>query len=68
MERPFINLNELSNLVGMTEQGVRNAITRGVFPIPTYKLGKNRVADKEVVRSYFANMRDIGLSKISTNK
>jgi predicted DNA-binding transcriptional regulator AlpA len=67
MERPFMNLNELSKLVGMTEQSVRNAITRGVFPIPTYKLGKNRVADKEVVRSYFQNMRDIGLSKISTN-
>ena len=68
MERPFINLNEASNVVSMTEQGVGNAITRGVFTIPTFELGKNRVADKEVVRSYFANMRDIGLSKISTSK
>jgi len=67
MERPFMNLNELSELVGMTEQGIRNAITRGAFPIPTYKLGRNRVADKEVVSQYFQTKRNNGLSIISTN-
>lgn len=67
MDCPFMGLNELSKLVGMSEQGIRNAITRGAFPIPTYKIGRNRVADKEVVSKYFQTKRDIGLSIISTN-
>jgi predicted DNA-binding transcriptional regulator AlpA len=66
MEKPYLGVDELSHLMGMSQQGVLNAIHRDSFPIPTYKLGKLRVADKRVVEAFFQTQRDIGLEKIST--
>ena len=66
MEKPYLGVDELSHLMGMSQQGVLNAIHRDSFPIPTYKLGKLRVADKRVVEAFFQTQRDISLEKIST--
>ena len=66
MDKPYLGVNELSHLMGMSQQSVLNAIHRDNFPIPTYKLGKLRVADKLVVEAFFQNQREIGLEQIST--
>jgi predicted DNA-binding transcriptional regulator AlpA len=67
MEKPYIHMPELADLLGMTLKGLHNSVCRESFPIPTYKLGKRRVADKEVVSRFFNEKRIIGLSEITTN-
>jgi hypothetical protein len=64
--KPYYTVPELADLTNMTPKGVLNSISRGDFPIPTYKLGKLRVADKQVVEFYFEQKRAEGLSAITT--
>lgn len=68
MQKPYIHISELAELMGMNPRSVSNSIYRDQFPIPTYKLGKHRVADKEVVDAFFKRQRDIGMELISTNR
>ena len=66
MQKPYLQIDELADLMGMSPKSVLNSIHRERFPIPTYRLGKQRVADREVVDTFFKNKRDLGLSLIST--
>lgn len=66
--RPYLDMKELAQLMGINPKSLQNSIYREQFPIPTYKLGKHRVADKKVVDAFFKTQRDIGMEKISTNK
>ena len=65
--RPYYTSEELAELMGMSVQGLLNAVSRGNFPVPTYKLGKKRVADKTVVESFFEAKRAEGLAQITTD-
>ena len=38
-------------------QCLYNAISLGRLPVPTYRLAGRRVADREIVRAYFINLR-----------
>ena len=38
-------------------QCLYNAINLGRLPVPTYRLAGRRVADREIVRAYFINLR-----------
>jgi len=67
VERPFYTVEELSEILEMRSKSILNAISAERFPIPTYKVGRHRVADREVVRQWFENQRAEGLSKITTN-
>lgn len=62
MERPYLDLTELSDIFGMTRQSILNATSRGTFPVPTYKIGKQRVADKRVVTAYFERHAGEGMA------
>ena len=53
MERPYFNLAELAELFMMKESSLLNAISSERFACPTYKLGRQRVADRRVVEAYF---------------
>ena len=69
MERPFYTSTELAELFGYANsKTLLNQCHRGKFEIPTYKIGKNRVADKEVVNLFFAKHRSEGLEKLSCPK
>ena len=66
MDRPYLNLTELSELFGIKKSSLLNAISDERFCCPTYKLGRHRVADRAVVEAYFTAKRAEGLSKITT--
>ena len=68
MEKPYLDLTELSALFGMKKSSLLNAISSDRFCCPTYKLGRQRVADRKVVEAYFAAKRDEGLRQITTYK
>lgn len=65
MEKPYLTMGELANLFGLTTQSLSNSIHEERFPVPTYKMGKFRVADKIVVQRYFDSRRAVGLSQLS---
>lgn len=66
MIKPYYRMSELAQLLDMSVKGLQNSVQRENFPIPTYKLGKKRVADKEVVNKFFQNKRQEGLAQITT--
>jgi predicted DNA-binding transcriptional regulator AlpA len=67
MNRPYLKTNELADLFGLTTKSLLNSIHRERFPVPTYKLGKFRVADKAVVAKYFELKTKEGLALIGSN-
>ena len=68
MIKPYYTMQELSEIMSMSLKGLHNALHNKQFPIPTYKLGKRRVADKDVVDAFFAQRRLEGLKKITDNQ
>jgi hypothetical protein len=61
IELPYFTLKQLREIFGYKNMNtVWNAVSLGRFPVPTYRLGKIRVADKAIVREYFRQMRAIG--------
>lgn len=60
MEVPWISITEAAPLFGMTVSGVRNSIFRNKFPVHTYRLGKQRVIDKDVLKAYFDKKKAAG--------
>ena len=66
MEKPDLDLTELSALFGRKKSSLLNAISSERFCCPTYKLGRQRVADRNVVEAHFAAKRDEGLRQITT--
>jgi hypothetical protein len=65
-ELPYIMIEDLTILFCYKNvESTQRAMSRGTFPVPTYRVGRRRVADREVVRAYFRNMRDEGLKEVS---
>jgi len=65
-ELPYIFVEDLTILFNYKNvESTQRAMSRGTFPVPTYRVGKRRVADREVVRAYFRKMRDEGLKEVS---
>lgn len=64
MEVPWISITDAAPMFGMTVSGIRNSIFREKFPVPTYRLGKQRVIDKEVLKAYFDKKKAAGLSAL----
>ena len=64
-----VSANELAQIFGYANAGsVYTAISSGTFPIDTFRLGKRRVADKQVVLHYFEMKREEGLEKLRTEQ
>jgi hypothetical protein len=64
----WIDCKDAAALFGMTHQSIKNAITREPFPVPTYKLGKRRVIDRDVLAAYFAERRAEGMTELNGRK
>lgn len=60
---PYLDIKELTIVFNYKNRhSTRAAISRGTFPVATYRMGGKRVADREVVKEYFRRMRDEGLN------
>lgn len=57
-------MRDLAPMFGVTYQTAKNKVMAGTFPVPTYKLGRRIVADKEVVYAWFAARRERGLAVV----
>lgn len=68
MIKPYYTMQELAEIMSMSLKGLHNALHGRKFPIPTYKLGKLRVADKDVVDAFFEQRRLEGMKKITDNQ
>lgn len=64
MDRPWIELDDLAPLFGVTPDTAKNKIAFGTFEVPTYKLGKKIVADRAVVDAFFEAKRQAGLRRL----
>ncbi len=67
MDRPWIELEELAPLFGVTPDTAKNKIAYGTFEVPTYKIGKKIVADRAVVDAFFAAKRQKGLALLGAS-
>ena len=66
--KDFLTTEELTDLFGYASvQSVYTSISKGTFPIPTYKLGKRRVADRAVVQAFFRYHREKGMHQLSVH-
>jgi hypothetical protein len=66
---PYLTSEDLMLLFGYkTMRCFYNAVRNGKFPVPTYKIGRWIVADKEVVRQFFADQRQRGLAEIQRRR
>jgi hypothetical protein len=48
----------------MTPDAIMNLISRDKFPVPTSKLGKKRMIDLAVLRTFFEAKKAEGLSRL----
>lgn len=62
----YIEMPELAEIMGVQYKSLLNSISNGTFQIPTYKIGKRRVADPQVVETFFQQRRDRGLRELTT--
>ena len=66
MQRPYLNIEDLFELFGMKKTSLLNSISDERFCCPTYKLGRQRVADRQVLEAYFEAKRSEGLDQHTT--
>jgi hypothetical protein len=62
---PGVSLKKLAPQFGLSMSGIYAAISRGIFPIPTYRQGNGSYADRQAVRDYFAAKRSEGLAALT---
>lgn len=67
-EQPWVSVKELAPMLGLKYQTAKNLIHQGKFPIPTYKLGRIRVADRAVADAYFRKQRERGMQLLDENR
>jgi hypothetical protein len=66
-DQPWLLLKDAAPMFGMSWDSIKNAVSEGRFPVDTYKLGKNRVIDKDVMNAYFAAQKARGLKTLEDN-
>lgn len=59
---PWVAVEDVCAMYGVTYETAKNKITAGTFPVPTYKAGKRHVIDRVVHEEYFAQQRERGLA------
>lgn len=67
-EKPYIPLSQVCGLYGLTFRSAKNAILLGTFPVPTYKVRREIVIDREVHKSYFEIKRKSNLRALKNNQ
>lgn len=64
IEVPWVALEDVCHMYGVTFASAKNKVQAGTFDVPTYKVGKKIVIDKEVHETYFRGMRERGLAAL----
>jgi hypothetical protein len=62
--KPWLDLKDVCGDFGVTYETAKNKVLYDRFPVPTYKVGKRTVIDKEVYNAYFNEKRQSGLSRL----
>ena len=60
-EQSWIDVREIAAQFGMTAASIKNAILEKRFPVPSYKLGKRHVIDRDVLAAYWAERKADGM-------
>ncbi len=60
-EQSWIDVREIAAQFGMTAASIKNSILERRFPVPSYKLGKRHVIDREVLAAYWAERKAEGM-------
>ena len=63
-ELPWIDLKDAAPLFGMTFTTLKNQVSLNIFPCPTYKLGRRRVIDRDVLAAFFEKQKADGLRRL----
>lgn len=63
-DMPWVAVKDVCAMYGLQYTSAKNSIHGGTFPVPTYKVGKIWVIDRQVHESYFNHMRQIGLQRL----
>lgn len=66
MELPWVAVEDVCHMYGLTFASAKNKILAGTFDVPTYKVGKKLVIDREVHETYFRLMRERGLAALKS--
>lgn len=61
---PWVAVEEVCQMYGVTYETAKNKIAAGTFPVPTYKIGKRHVIDRAVHDEYFQIQRQRGLAAL----
>ncbi len=61
---PWLTVKSVCRAYGVNFATAKKNILAGTFPVPTYKVGKLLVVDKEVHAEFFRKHRDAGLSSL----
>jgi hypothetical protein len=65
-QQSWISLKEAAPMFGMTFESVKNLVSKGKFLVPTYRLGKQRVIDREVLEAFFSEQRAEGMRRLQS--
>jgi predicted site-specific integrase-resolvase len=66
METPWVAVRDVCHMYGVSYLTAKNKISAGTFDVPTYRVGKLHVIDKEVHEAYFRAMREAGLAALKS--
>lgn len=61
MQCPWVAVEDVCGMYGITYQTAKNKIHLKTFPVPVYKVGKKWVIDRQVHEAYFSSRRESGL-------
>jgi hypothetical protein len=65
-ENEWISLSDAAPMFGMTFETLKNLVSQDKFPVPTYRIGRRRVIDREVLRAFFAEQRAEGMRRLQS--
>lgn len=68
LETPWIAVEDVCHMYGVTFAAALNKIRAGRFDVPTYKVGKRHVIDRKVHERYFEIQRQIGLQALDSTE
>lgn len=66
IEQPWFEVQAVCHCFGVNFATAKNQISAGEFAVPTYKVGRKLVVDKEVFHKFFENKRAEGLRTLNT--
>lgn len=64
LEQSWVEVKEVAHLFGMSWESAKNSIAKQTFPVLTYKLGKRRVVDVDVLAKFFEDHKRNGMKAL----